>query len=125
MTIEDQPFELFCLYYLGLGPGGECRMRNANQIARRFNWTVGELMQVLHRHGLHPDTVLHTDFPMAYWQVELQLRAEEASEEELRSVAHEVYERFRKSQGRRRNWLKEIEEERDDERGDDPPRHYS
>lgn len=116
LTMRDDPFGLFCVYYLGLTPEGQYRFSNANQIARQLNWTVADLLTVLSRHGLHPDTVLNTDFPLARHQIDIQLAAERESGEQLRMRAARIYEQFRLHAGRRRDWLKEIEEEREQER---------
>jgi hypothetical protein len=119
--MHDDPFGLFCYYYLGLTPQGECRFWNANQIARRLNWTVADLLVVLKRHGLHPDTVLNTDFPMARYQADLQIAAEIESHEQVRARAEAIYQQFRQRAGKRRDWLKEIEEEREQERRQKAP----
>jgi len=115
-SVRDDPFGLFCFYYLGLTPQGECRFSNANQIARRLNWTVADLLSVLNRHGLHPDTVLNTDFPMARHQADIQIAAEVETLEQLRARAAAIYEQFRQRAGKRRDWLKEIEQEKEQDR---------
>jgi hypothetical protein len=115
-AMRDDPFGLFCYYYLGLTPEGEYRFSNANQIARHLNWTVPDLLTVLSRHGLHPDTVLNTDFPLARHQIDIQLAAEVESREQLGGRAATIYEQFRLHAGKRRDWLKEIEEEMERDR---------
>jgi len=107
----NDPFQLFCLYYLGLNEQGEYRFVNANQICRNFNWSVGELMQALDRHKLHPDTVLNTNFPLARHQVDVQIAAESETGEQLKARASQIYEAFQRSLGQKRDWLKEIAEE--------------
>ncbi len=114
--MRDDPFALFCLYYLGLSPDGQYRFSNANQIARRLNWTVPDLLTVLSRHGLHPDTVLNTDFPLARHQIDIQLAAEAEPPQKLLGRATQIYEQFRLHGGKRRDWLKEIEEEQEQDR---------
>jgi hypothetical protein len=114
--MRDDPFSLFCLYYLGLTPEGQVRFQNGNQIAKRFNWTVADLMEVLRKQGLHPDAVLNTDFPMARHQADLQIAAAEETPEELRLRAREIWQEFRTRIGKRRDWLAEIEREREQER---------
>ena len=112
-----EPFELFCLYYLGLTPKGGYQFVNANQVARHLNWTVGELMQSLSKFQLHPDTVLNTDFPMARYQADLQIAAAKEDSETLRLRAEMIYESFTQRSGRfKRDWLREIEEERERDR---------
>jgi hypothetical protein len=111
--MRDDPFGLFCIYYLGLTPEGEYRFSNANQIARQLNWTVGDLLTVLSKHGLHPDTVLNTDFPLVRYQVDVQLAAEVETKDQLRARANKIYEQFRMHAGKRRDWLKEIAEEQE------------
>lgn len=108
----SDPFDLFCMYYLGLTPEGGYQFSNANRIAARLNWPVAELMQTLRRHGLHPDTVLHTDFPLARYQADFQIAAESESREQLLAFAERIYEEFRASAGKRRDWLAEIQQEK-------------
>ncbi len=110
-TGGTEPFDLFCQYYLGLTPEGGYRFSNANKIAARLKWSVGKLMQTLREHGLHPDTVVHTDFPLARYQADFQIAAESESKEWLVAFAGKIYEDFRRSGGKRRNWLAEIEQE--------------
>jgi hypothetical protein len=114
--MRDDPFALFCVYYLGLTPEGQYRFVNANQIAKQLNWTVADLLTVLSRHELHPDTVLNTDFPLARYQIDIQLAAQAETPQLLLAHAARIYEQFRLHAGKRRDWLKEIEEEKDLER---------
>lgn len=111
------PFELFCLYYLGMTPEGQYQFSNANHIAARMNWSVDELMQTLRGHGLHPDTVVNTDFPLARYQADFQIAAENESPQRLKAFAERIYEEFRGRGGKRRDWLAEIEQERQNDRG--------
>jgi hypothetical protein len=106
--MHDDPFELFCLYYLGLSPEGEYRFQNGNQIAKRFNWTVAELMEVLRKQGLHPDAVLNTDFPLARHQADLHIAAEREPPERLRARAEAIWAEYLTRKGKRRDWLAEI-----------------
>ncbi len=117
----DNPFELFCLYYLGLSPEGEYRFVNGNQIAKRYNCTVAELMAFLKDHQLDPDTVLNTDFPMARYQVDIQLAAEGGDAEQAMELAGRVFSAFRARIGNTRDWQQEIEQEKEEERA----RRYS
>jgi alpha-D-ribose 1-methylphosphonate 5-triphosphate diphosphatase PhnM len=114
--MRDDPFGLFCIYYLGLTRQGEYRFVNANQIARQLNWTVADLLTVLAKHGLHPDTVLNTDFQLARHQIDIQLAAEVETVEQLKLRAIKIYEQFRLHAGKRRDWLREIAEEQEQER---------
>jgi hypothetical protein len=111
----DDPFEMFCLYYLGLNPQGEYRFHNANQIAREHNWSVQELLRHLSGMNLHPDQVVNTDFPLARYQVDVQIAAETSNGLQLRSLARKIYEEFLRARGRPRDWLGEIEQERHDD----------
>ena len=115
----NDPFDLFCQYYLGLTPEGGYRFSNANKIAGRLNWSVAKLMQTLRGHGLHPDTVLHTDFPLARYQADFQIAAESESREWLVAFAEKSYGEFRRSGGKRRDWLAESQQEKqqDQDRG--------
>ena len=111
------PFDMFCLYYLGLTPEGEVRFVNANQIAKRFNWTPQAVLDYLRKHRMHPDAVLNTDFPMARYQADLQIAAAKEDSETLRLRAEMIYESFTQRSGRfKRDWLREIEEERERDR---------
>lgn len=112
----SNPFEVFAWYYLGLSPEGTYRFVNGNHIARHYNCTVGDLMSFLKEHKLDPDTVLNTDFPMARHQVDVQLAAEEHGPEWALELAARVYAQFQGRIGNRRDWLEEIEREREEDR---------
>ena len=101
------------MYYLGLAPDGEVRFLNANQVAKLYNCTPQRLLDFLRQHEMHPDVVLNTDFPFASHQVDLQLAVGRENPEQLRERARNIYEQFTQIAGqRKRDWLKEIEEER-------------
>lgn len=110
--MEKDPFVLFCFYYLGLTPEGGYQFANANKVAARLNCTVDDLMGTLRRLELHPDTVLNTDFPMARYQVDLQIAAEKENPEWLKEFADRIYKDFRNHAGKSRDWLAEIEREK-------------
>jgi hypothetical protein len=111
--MSPTPFHIFCLYYLGLTPEGQVRFQNANQVAKRFNWTPDMLLDFLRKNRLHPDIVLNTDFPLARYQVDLQIAAQVEDSEELHARALEIFEAYSDVAGHKpRDWLKEIEEER-------------
>lgn len=115
--MEKDPFVLFCLYYLGLTPEGKYQFANANKIAARLNCTVDDLMTTLRRLELHPDTVLNTDFPMARYQVDVQMAAEKEGADWLKEFAQRIYDDFRGHAGKSRDWLAEIEKEKQGDRG--------
>lgn len=116
MKLAVDPFELFCLYYLGLSPEGDYRFVNGNQIAKRYNTTVDAVLHHLRSHDLDPDTVLNTDFPMARYQIDVQLAAESEHGPDALELASRIFEAYHSSRGRRRDWQAEIEEERDEDR---------
>ena len=110
--------ELFSFYYLGLSPEGVYRFANANQMARHYNTTVAEIMTALSAAELHPDTVVNTDFPMAKYQVELQLASQDGDPDKLREMASRIYEEFKSHGGKRRDWIAEIQSEQNVNRND-------
>ncbi len=116
MKLVVDPFELFCLYYLGLTPEGEYRFVNGNQIAKRYNSTVDAVLQQLREHDLDPDTVLNTDFPMARYQIDVQLAAQATHGPDPVELARRIFTAYQESQGRRRDWKAEIEQEMQEER---------
>ena len=110
------PAALFCWYYLAVSPQGKYGFINANQLSKELGATVDELMACLKKEGIHPDEVLNTDFPMARHQVELQLLANTSSDGvlgELLSKAQRVYTAWSLQRGRRRDWVAEIAQERE------------
>ena len=115
MALRD-PFEVFCWYYLGLSPQGEYRFVNGNRIAKQYNCTVADLLAFLKKHQLHPDGVLNTDFPMARHQVDVQLAAQERGPEQALELATRIFNEFQGRLGKRRDWLAEIDRERQEER---------
>jgi len=116
MSAGQDPLELFNWYYLGLSPRGEHKFLNGNQVAQSYNWTVDELMKALKKHRIDPDTVLNTDFPMARYQVDVQLAAERHGPEQLLELASRIFAEFQQRTGTARDWLAEIERERQEER---------
>ena len=108
---------MFCLYYLGLTPEGDVGFFNANKIAKRLNWTAKAVLEFMASHRMHPDIVLNTDFPLARYQTDLHLAAEHEDPDTLRRRAEMIYEAFSQHSGTAsRDWLKEIEEERETDR---------
>jgi len=115
MALSD-PFQIFCFYYLGLSPEGEYRFVNGNHIAQRYNCSVAEVMKFLKTHHMDPDTVLNTDFPMARYQVDVQMAAEQRGPEHALELASRIFADFQGRLGNRRDWLAEIEREREEDR---------
>ncbi len=111
MRNKFDALELFSFYYMGLNPEGTYRFANANQLARFYNATVPEIMTALRVAGLHPDSVVNTDFPMARYQVELQLASIDGDPDKLRAMASRIYDEFRAHAGKKRDWASEIESE--------------
>ena len=116
MAREVDSFELFCRYYLGLSPQGEYTFVNGNKVAKIYNWTVGDLLQTLKKQGMDPDLVLNTDFPMARYQVDVQMAAQKHGADHALEFASRIFEDFKQRTGRRRDWLAEIEREREEDR---------
>jgi len=111
--------EMFQLYYLGLTPEGTVRFMNANKVAKHYNWTPEDVMAYLKRHRMDPDTVLACDFPMAEWQVKIQLAAQDNTPAfMLQEMAERLFALFQHARdtGRRRDWLGEIAREQEDDR---------
>jgi hypothetical protein len=113
----DNPFAVFAWYYLGLSPQGVYRFANGNHIAKHYNCTVRDVIAFLRKHHLDPDVVLNTDFPMARFQVDVQLAAQERGPEHALELAERIFALFQERIGNRRDWLAEIEREREEERG--------
>jgi len=116
MAKNASPFEVFCLYYLGLSPEGEYRFTNGNKIAQRYNWSMAELNAFLKKHNMDPDKVLNTDFPMARHQVDLQLSAEKNPGPAALDFAERIFNEFNNRLGTKRDWIREIEEEQQEDR---------
>lgn len=116
MAKNADPFEVFCLYYLGLSSEGAYKFTNANQVAKHYNWSVGELNAYLKKHKMDSDTVVNTDFPLARHQVDLQLMAERSPGPIPLDFAERIFTEFQNRVGNRRDWLREIEEEREEDR---------
>ncbi len=115
MRLLSDPFELFCWYYLGLSPGGVYRFINGIHVAQHYICTVEDLMDYLKQHRIDPDTVLNTDFPLARYQIDVQLAARERGAEDLLQLAGRIFSEFRARLGTARDWIGEIEQERAEE----------
>ena len=116
MARSVDPFELFCWYYLGLSPQGEYRFVNGNQVAQIYNWTVNDLMDNLKKLKIEPDTVLNTNFPMARYQIDVQMAAGTRDAEQLLELASRIFGEFQQQRGNRRDWLDEIKREQEEDR---------
>ena len=81
------------------------------------NWTAKAVLDFLASHRMHPDIVLNTDFPLARYQTDLHLAAEHEDADTLRRRAEMIFEAFSQHSGTAsRDWLREIEEERETDR---------
>lgn len=107
------PLMLFSQYYLGVHPEKGYNFLNGNRLAAEMGLNLEDLFRLLKKNGLHPDTVLHTDFPLAQHQADLQMMAMDGvSVEILWERAESIYHAFLKHKGKKRDWLAEIEEEK-------------
>ena len=81
-------------------PRARPRFHNANQVARRYNWTAQQLLGYLGKHGMHPDRVVNTDFPLSRYQVDLQIAAGSEPPETIQAHAERIFEEFSQVVGR-------------------------
>lgn len=102
------PFELFCAYYLGIGPDKRYSPANIHDVGRRFGVDAGAIRQALQEHGMDPETVMNTDFDLAMAQIDIQVAPEGIDRVEL---AKGVYREFRAAARKPRDWRRLLEED--------------
>jgi len=111
---QTDPFHLFARYYLCLNTQGRYQFANGNQLAARMGMGVEGLHRLLAQHQMHPDSVVHSAFPLTRHQVDIHLLAEEAEGEEVEAAARQVFEAFLKERHTKRDWQAEMEAEQEE-----------
>jgi hypothetical protein len=97
--LKPSAFELFCMYYLGLGPDFRPRFYNVNAIARHFGVSADEIQKWLEGFGMKPEVFRHIDYNVAKAHGKAQdigLTAG-ASTDDTRAFAKETFEQFRRA----------------------------
>ncbi len=107
------PFELFCAYHLGIGPGKQYKPSNINEVANRFQKDPGTIKQALQEYGMDAGSLLDRDFDMALAQLDIQVAPEGVDRIEL---AKTIYQDYLDSPYLKRDWKKILEEDRKENR---------
>lgn len=102
------PFDLFCAYHLGISPDKSYRPANIHDVARRFGVDSSMIRQTLQDYGMDPETMLDTDFDLTMAQMDIQVAPPGIDRIEL---ARGIYESFRKSPRRKRDWHKILSDD--------------
>jgi hypothetical protein len=101
-------FDLFCAYHLGIAPDKSYRPANIHDVGRRFGVDSGTIRQTLQDYGMDPETMLDTDFDLTMAQMDIQVAPPGIDRVEL---ARGIYETFRKSPRRKRDWQKILSDD--------------
>lgn len=108
------PFDLFCAYHLGIMADGSYRFQHIHQVAKRFQTNPAVIKQLLSDFGMDPGDIINSDFDMAGAQVDIMLLPEGLDRV---ATARVLYDQFRASPKKARNWNKELEQDaRDNEK---------
>lgn len=102
------PFELFCAYYLGIGPDKRYAPANVHDVARRFGVDSGVIRQALQDHRMDPETIMNLDFDLAMAQMDIQVAPEGIDRVEL---ARDIFAQFRAAPRKPRDWHRLLAED--------------
>ena len=102
------PFELFCAYYLGIGPDKRYAPANIHDVARRFGVDAGVIRQQLQQNRMDPETLMNLDFDLAMAQIDIQVAPEGIDIVEL---ARDLYQQFRAAAYKPRDWHRLLAED--------------
>ncbi len=105
------PFELFCVYHLGIGRDGQRRFHNLHHVAQAFDVTPEVIREALVHYEMDPETVLEREFDIAGAQADIAVLPEGMSPVEQ---ARQAYDDYLRSAGSRRDWDRELAEAHDD-----------
>lgn len=112
--MKPNPFELFCMYYLGIGPDGQARFYNVHAIARHFWSSKEDVERWLSEWNMEPDRFPHTDFNLAQAHGKAQELALVGGGKDLQEFCRKTFEEFvRKSAtSDRSQWFEDIDYDR-------------
>lgn len=108
MTAKIDPFQLFCAYYLGIGPDKRYAPSNIHEVARRFGVDAGVIRQALQDHRMDPERIMNLDFDLAMAQLDIQVAPEGIDRVE---IARDLYEQFRRAVHKPRDWQRLLAED--------------
>jgi transposase-like protein len=108
LTRRIDPFELFCAYYLGIGPDKRYAPANIHDVARRFGVDAGVIRQALQEHGMDPERMMNVDFDLAMAQLDIQVAPEGVDRVE---IAREIFQQFRAAPHKPRDWRRLLDED--------------
>lgn len=108
LTAKIDPFELFCAYYLGIGPDKRYAPANVHDVARRFGVDSGVIRQALQDHRMDPERIMNLDFDLAMAQLDIQVAPEGIDRVE---IARGIYEQFRTAPHKPRDWQRLLAED--------------
>ena len=94
-TIE--PFELFCLYHLGLDGEFSYRFRNMHQVASELDLGIMELNQALAEHRMDVDTIRHTPYNLAKAHAEASVLVITEQPSSVERFARKTYHDYREA----------------------------
>ena len=95
MKPKPNPFELYCMYYLGLTPDWDVRFHNIHAVARHYGVSADQVGAWLNQHHMGPEVMQHLDFNVARQHGEAQGIALGGSREDLKDFARQSFDEFR------------------------------
>ena len=102
------PFELFCVYHLGLKEDGTTAFLNVHQVAHELKSDTDTIMAALERYGLDSNTLVHTGFDLASAQADIQVSPPGV---DLFMLAEMHFESLCEST-EKRDWQKELDDDK-------------
>ncbi len=92
--MKPKPFELFCMYHLGVSPTFETRFYNVNSVARHYQVSVDTVQEWLAEYTMEAERFPHMDFNVAKAHGKVQGLALEGSIDEVQAFCASVFKDF-------------------------------
>ncbi len=108
-----EPFALFCAYHLGITAENRAVFQNIHHVARRFATSVEVIQEALIAYGLDSDTLIHSPFPLASAQADVQVSPPGV---DLVGLARMHYEALLQTPPGGRDWEAEMREAAEENR---------
>ncbi len=109
--MKPNPFQVYCMYYLGISPEGESRFYHIHAIARHFGTTREQVEQWLSSWGMEAERFPHMDFNVAKAHGQAQDLALSGRTDELHQFCRKSFEDLMSKTGQadRSRWFEDID----------------
>ncbi len=108
-STEFNCFEVFCAYHLGITEDNRYRKQSLKEVARRFERSPDEIVEVLNACGMDAESLKGSGFDISFAQLDVKVAPEGIDK---REIAKGLFEEFTAALPNFREWedpVKEIE----------------